>query len=181
MASLLLFLPCALIAQGIYTGLVGMISATTIKTCSIIKTVYNLKNPNVIKIVQEMDLETRLRIIQTVINKINTISKPKLVHFKLNDVEKTQIFELIGTESIDLSKDPIEVCLESIHEVIQFIHNDLNIIYSKINLHQTKWFHKWRSMNTKDLTKDLEIHSTLLNSRFDNLVKVATFLNHKVG
>jgi len=172
----LAIIPCTLLAQGIYAGLIGTISTVTMKTCGLAKSIYTHKNPDITKILLELDIERRLALIQAVLNKIDhQAAKNETAHIKLNDLEKTQLFELIGSE-VDFRNDPIELCIIYLHDTIQNIHNDLDTINKKIAYHNTKWFHTWRTLNIKSMTENLKLNSNLLESRFTDLTKISMFL-----
>jgi hypothetical protein len=177
MAALAL-IPYTLLAQGIYSGLIGTISTVTIGACHVVKSIYTHKNPDVIKLITELDIERRLKLIQAVLNTIDHESKTKIARMKLDDLEKTQIFELVGAET-DLDNDPIELCLLYLHEIIQYIHNDLTAINKKVEYHNTKWFSSWRILSVKTFLENLRLHSKLLESRFDDLTKISMFLKNK--
>lgn len=171
-------IPYTILAQGIYTGIIGTISAVTMGTCGMVKSIYTHKNPDVTKTIKELDIERRLRLIQAVLNSVNHHPKYDMAKVKLNDLEKTQIFELVGKET-NLDNDPIELCLIYLHETIQEINNDLTAINKKISYHRTKWFNGWRTLNIKSYIENLKINSALLNSRFDDLTKISAFLANK--
>lgn len=177
MMAMLLSFPYTLMVDGIYAGLIGTISMVTIKTCSTVKSIYTYQNPNVSTLIKELDIEQRMKLVQAVINSIDSHSK-KIVKMKLDDMEKTQIFELVGAD-VDLSNDPIELCLLSLNEVIQDINNDLLAIDRKVGYHNTKWFSSWRTLNVKSLLDILSMHSKLLDLRFNDLAKISSFLSKK--
>jgi len=134
------------------------------------------KNPDVIKVIQELDIDRRLNMVQTVLNAFNSKSKNDK-NTKLNDMEKKQIFEIVGKET-DLNDDPIRLCLDYLHDIIQQIHLDLSTINEKIVRHNTKWFNAWRTLNIKPLLENLKLHSNLLDKRFDDLTKISMFLHN---
>lgn len=174
----LAFIPYTILAQGIYTGLISTISAITMGTCRLVKSVYTHKNPDANRIMTELDIERRLRLIQSVLNVIDKKCNHKLAKIKLNDLEKTQIFEMVGSKT-DLENDPIELCLIYLHETIQNINNDLTMINKKVTYHNTKWFSGWRTLNIKPLLENLRTNSNLLENRFNDLTKISIFLNNK--
>lgn len=171
------FIPTILV-QGIYTGIIGTISSVTIGTCSMIKTIYTHQNPDANQILKELDIERKITLIQSVLNTIDHESKSKMASVKLNELEKTQIFELIHSEQ-ELYNDPIELCLMYLHETIQNIHDDLLAINNKVTNHQNKWFHKWRTLNIKPMIERIRLNSKLLTERFEDLTKIAIFLRQK--
>lgn len=174
-----LFIP-TILTQGIYAGIIGTISSVTINSCGLVKSVCTHKNPNVCKIIKEIDIERRLHLIQAVINTIDDDfnSTSNTTPIKLDDMEKTQIFELIGSNT-NLLNDPIELCLIYLHEIIQEINNDLVAINAKVQYHNTKWFCSWRKLNVAPMLENLRINSTLLEDRFNDLTKISIFLNNK--
>lgn len=177
MAIALAYLPYHLIAQGIYTGLIGTISTMTIGTYGVIKSVYNHKNPDVNKFLAALDIERRLKIIFSVLHVIEKNSQNKLADIKLDDLEKTQLLNMIGEKNLE--NDPIELCLIYLHEIIKRINNDLDEINKKVIRHRSKWLNSWRKLNIKPLLENLELDSILLDRRFDDLTKISTFLNNR--
>lgn len=167
-----------LLTQGIYTGIVSTISAVTIKSCYLIKTVYLHQHPNISRTIREIDIERRLQLIQSVINLIDDNSRNDEATIKLDDMEKTQIFDIIGSR-VQLQSDPIELCLQFLHEIIQDIHNDLFAINRKVSHHNKKWFATWRTLNILPLIENLRINSVLLENRFNDLTKISIFLSKR--
>jgi len=181
-------LAAAVLAQGIYAGVISTISTVTMGTCSMVKSIYTHKNPKVSKILEELDLIRRMETIQTTINKIEDPKYKKIVKVKVNDqqelkssqivlddLEKTQIFELIDLEP-DLKTDPIEICLHYLHEIIQKIQTELITINKKVAYHNTKWFSSWRQLNIKPMVTRLTLYSDQLRDRFDDFLKINDFL-----
>src|SRR5580765_7589123 len=138
MAYLLPFL----LAQGIYTGIITGISGIVIGTVRSVKAIYTHQNPDVTKLVKKLDLERRLLLIQSVLRVINNDAATDN-NKKLNDLEKTQVFESINIEA-DINKDPIELCLIFLQQIIKEINNDLEAINKKVANHNKKWFSSWR-------------------------------------
>lgn len=171
------FIIPTLLTQGIYTGIIGTISSVTIGTCGLVKSIYTYQNPDVTKIIKELDIERKLNIIQAVLHKIDNDSS-KLTKIKLNDLERTQIFEIINSQTY-LMKDPIELCMVYLHETIQEIHNCLTTINKKVSYHNTKWFCRWRTLNIKTQLENLKINFSLLIQRFDDLTNISIFLKNR--
>lgn len=169
-----LLIPYAILTQGIYSGVISTISTVTIGTCRLVTSIYTYKNPNVTAIIKELDIDRRLTLIQAVLNSIDHVTHHE-AKLKLDDLEKTQIFELVGSEA-DYNTDPIELCLHYLHEVIQDIHLDLTDIASKVAYHDSRWFSSWRTLNLTTQLASLSLNSRLLESRFDDLTKISLFL-----
>lgn len=166
-----------ILAQGIYTGIISTISTVTMGTCSVMGSIYTHKNPNVTKILRKLDIERRMKLIQSVLNTIDHQTKIKYNLSKPNNLEKSQIFDMINKD-INLETDPIELCLLYVHESINNIHQCLIKINQKVNYHNTKWFSTWRTLNLDSLLENLKIESKLLDSRFNDLTKISIFLKN---
>ena len=172
----LYFVPYTLLAQGIYSGLIGTISAVTMGTCSIAKSIYTHENPDLTKIVKRLDIERRLMLIQSILIAVDKKTGADVTSVKITDMEKTQIFEIIGTRA-NFCSDPIELCIKYLHETIQNIYNNLSTIKKKVEYHNTKWFYTWRTLNITAQLEELQVNSELLDARFKDLTNVSQFLN----
>lgn len=170
------FIISSLIIQGIYAGLIGGISTLTIGACSAIKSIYTHKNPDINRVLTELDIERRLQLIESVLNIKEKNKKPELAKMKLNEMEKTIIFEIVKGEDSKFD-DPIELCLTYLHKTIQNIHNDLLALDKKVVYHNTKWFSSWRTLNIKTQLESLRANTNLLVMRFDDLIKISNFLS----
>lgn len=168
------FIPYILM-EGIYAGVIGTISAATMGTYSTIKSIYNHRNPDVINVLHELDIERRLKLIESVLTTKDVSRKPNTTRLKLNDMEKTIIFDIVESKN-GVYDDPIELCLNYVYETIQEIHNNLNAINKKVAYHNTKWFNTWRTLNIKPQLDILKTNSNLLESRFNDLIKISEFL-----
>lgn len=172
------FLIPTIITKGLYSGFVSAVSTIAIGTCRLAKSIYMHKNPDATKIVKELDIERRLKLINSIINTINTTSTYDEAKVKLDDLEKTQVFELVGAE-IDLKNDPIELCMRYLHETIQDINTCLIVINNKVSRHNSKWFRYFRTLNIKPLLEELELNSKILDRRYNDLLNVSLFLTNK--
>lgn len=154
----LAIIPYSLLTQGFYTSIVHMISTVTMGTCSIIKSIYVHKNPDVDSVIKKMDIEMKIELIQLTINKISQIK---------------------GNKNIDdIKTDPICMCLFHIHDVIKEINQDLTNINDKVIRHKNKWFCNWRSLNVTPMIDSLKFHSIILDARFDDLIKISSLLRN---
>lgn len=173
----LAIIPYTLLAQGIYSGLISAVSSVTVGTCHIVRSIYTHQNPDVTKVIKELDIERRLKLIQSVLNAVDQPKQNSYVKMKLNNLEKTQIFEIVG--ETNLGSDPIKLCLFYLHDIIQEIHNNLFDINKKVAYHNTKWLSTWRTLNIGGLLDNLRLNSKLLDSRFNDLTKISMFLANK--
>lgn len=143
-------IPYTIIAQGIYSGIVNAISSIALKTGSLIKSIYTHKNPDVTKILKELDIE-----------------------FKLHTIES-----VLKTENIS-GEDPVKICLAYVHQSINKVHYDLAEIEKRITYHQTKWFNKWRSLHIKSKLEELTIDMKILENRFHEFIELSKFMHNK--
>lgn len=91
--------------------------------------------------------------------------------------EKIKVIESL-VNNMNISNMIIDRCITSIHDVILLIREDLKLLKLLIEEHKEKYFSKWRRLNYKNNLKDLKIHSNILNTRFDNLLKTIEILNY---
>lgn len=178
--SALIIVPCTLLTQGIYAGIISAISGITLKTCGVINSIYGHKHPDVTRIINELDIECQLRVIYSVLNKKQEQKHSDVKSTRvapLDDMEKTQVFELIELSPDNDIDDPIELCLMYLRESVKNIHGDLSDISNKVAYHNTKWFNSWRTLNIKHFVENLKTNTRLLNERLDRLIKISAFLN----
>ena len=90
--------------------------------------------------------------------------------------EKIKTIESL-INNIEVSNIIVDNCITSLHDVILLIREDLKILNILVNKHKEKYFSKWRRLDCKKNLKDLKIHNTMLNSRFDNFIKATNILN----
>ena len=171
-------IPYTILAQGLYSGIIGTISTVTIGTCSAIRSIYTHKNPDVEKIIKKYDVQNKLKLIESVLKVTDSDNKHKYVKMKLDELDKTQIFEIINKQN-NIGDDPIELCLLYLHENIEEIHNNLKEINAKVSRHKAKWFNSWRTLNIKSQLEDLEANIRLLDIRFNDFMKISEFLRNK--
>lgn len=65
----------------------------------------------------------------------------------------------------------IHYCLENLHDMILRIREDLKQIGLRISEHKKKYFSNWRTVDVKCQIYNLKVHSSLLDKRYDLLVK----------
>ena len=170
-----LFIP-TIIITGIYAGIVNTISSATVNTCSIIKNIYNLQNPDTNVFLQKLDIERKLCLIQSVIKTLN-IPIDSACEINLNDLKKSEILVIVQSEQ-KLNINPLALCLKFLQDTIQKINHILTKIDTKVKYHNTMWFSNWRTLNVKSLLDELEINSKLLSDRFDDLTKIIFFMKN---
>lgn len=171
--NLILALPSSLFIQGIYSGLIGTISTCVVKSSQLITKIYKHKNVDVIRILKKTDIEYKLLLVETVMNNIKNKYKTDAV---IENKHHIILNQYIKHEDYTRKREPLELCIESLNEIIKEIHLILNEINEKINYHNSKWFVNWRKLNINKQIDLLEINTAILNERFNDLLRIAPFL-----
>lgn len=79
------------------------------------------------------------------------------------------IEEIENTKNI---KESIRSSIKSVHDILDKINIELESIKEDIEHHQTKYFNSWRTLCCDNKIENLKIHNSILNNRFDLLVKL---------
>jgi len=185
-------IPYALLAQGIYTGIITTISTITTGTCYIVTSIYTHKNPNVSAYIKELDIERRLKLIEAVLHTIKQTkpnetfipSAPPLVEpavvlnqqIKKLSIDNQTVEYFLFDDYQKKPEDPIQLCLRYLSDIIYEIHKNLSTIHEKVSNHNDKWFSAWRSLHIKKDLESLKINSLILNMRFGDLIEISKFL-----
>jgi hypothetical protein len=93
---------------------------------------------------------------------------------KLDIGNKIKTMELMCKDLSKLDKnnnESVNYCLENLHDMIIRIREDLKQISSIIKQHKGKYFNNWRSVDVREQLTNLKMHTGLLDSRYDLLVK----------
>lgn len=109
----------------------------------------------------------------------NSIDK---VLFTLDIHNKVKTLELLcnslPTKEIDSSNEnAIDFCLDNLHDMIIRIREDLNQLKKMIEYHKSKWFNSLRSLDVRIQLSNLNLHTKLLDSRYEMFVKTLTVYN----
>ena len=174
-----MYIPYAILKHGLYSGLIDAVGTVTFGTCNIVKSMYAKKNPDVLLIIKELDIERKLKVVQSVVNAIEHSNETGQTKLKLNDLEKTQIFQTISAKNASIDCDPIEISLKYLKQTIQDINNDLQSINQKMGRYNKKWFKSWRKLNIQQFLDSLKLNAKLLDLRYDDLTKIFLFLKNK--
>jgi len=161
-------IPYALLAQGIYTGIITTISTITTGTCYIVTSIYTHKNPNVSAYIKELDIERRLKLIEAVLHTIKQTkpaetaetaapSAPPLIEpavvlnqqIKKLSIDNQTVEYFLFDDYQKKPDDPIQLCLRYLSDIISEIHKNLSTIHEKVSNHNDKWFSAWRSLHIK--------------------------------
>lgn len=173
--NLLLALPSNLFIQGIYSGLIGTISTCVVKSSQLITKIYKHKNVDIIELLKKTDIEYKLLLVETVMTTIKNKYQINVLP-SLENNPHIILNQYIKNEDYIRKREPFELCIESLNETIKEIHSILNEINEKINHHNSKWFVNWRKLNITRQTKLLEINATILNERFNDLLKIFPYM-----
>lgn len=100
---------------------------------------------------------------------------------KLDIGNKIKIMELMCKDIANVDKhnsESVNYCLENLHDMIIRIREDLKQISYIIKSHKDKYFTAWRSVDVKEQLNNLKMHTSLLDSRYDLLVKTLTITSN---
>ncbi len=95
--------------------------------------------------------------------------------YKLKSIEA--VLEEICIDNID--SNALKIIIESVHEMIKLIHDDLHKIEKIILEHGKKWFSGYRSIDMETQVIDLRLHTQLLDTRYDLLLKTLSIRRKK--
>lgn len=169
---MLSYLPLKIISQGIYACLVNNVGKATMGTLGLIKSSYSQKNPDVQSVLDELDIKRKVRVVQSmIVNIINSTNDTRL-----NDLQRTQIFEAISNKSASIEDDPIELSIAYVKQTLKKINMTLDTLNQKVIRYNKKWFRSWRKLDVSDLISNLRRNAKLLDMRYDDLLKIYNFL-----
>lgn len=157
-----------LVTQGIYAGMINAISTVTVRSVYLADAIYSYKHPDVTAQIKRLDIERRLRVIESVIKALGSRTT------RLNPEQELTVSTIIG--KTDPFEDPIEICLSYVEESIKAVHQDLLRIKERIESHRKLWFSGWRTLDVDGLMISLRSNSEILEARFNDLTKIAIFL-----
>jgi len=154
----------AIFAHGIST-----IGTLIYNIYELVKNIYTQDHPDVNARIKSMDIERRLKLAEAIIaSRASRIP----VHEDPNKYVKlgNSLFEVVVQEN--QLRDPIEISLLSLIEIVQEIYHDLATIRIRLEAHRKKWFYRWRTLDVQKLLSSLEIDSKILDARFHDLLAV---------
>tara|TARA_Y100001958_G_C20968310_1_gene364347 strand:+ start:16 stop:498 length:483 start_codon:yes stop_codon:yes gene_type:complete len=101
------------------------------------------------------------------------------VLYSLDINNKVKTLELLcnslPSKEIDsANENAIDFCLENLHDMILHIREDLAQIKKMIEYHKSKWFSSMRSLDVRVQLKNLDLHTKLLDSRYELFIKTLT-------
>lgn len=186
-------IPYSLITQGLYTGIATTISAMTVGSYKVIKSIYNHKNEDIHLFIKKLDIERKLSLIESVIKYTkeeefaqneNTEKIEKTDKYKMPDMltsGQLKSLHIINTynktkHNSNSNADPIHLCLTHLSNTITEIHLNLKIIDQKVTDHDRKWLRNYRRFNIQKELDQLEINVKILNDRYEDLLKISILM-----
>jgi hypothetical protein len=173
-------IPYTIITQGLCAGLISTIGTMTFGSYRLIKSVCTHKNPDINRLIGDLDIERRLKLIKSVVDKYGDKHAGKC-----GDKSGDNILEfsdgfnhcnMVESTIIQTPENPIELCLSYLHETITNIHMNLSDINNKVIYHKTKWLSSWRTLNIKRELEALRLNSNLLESRFNDFIEISKLM-----
>lgn len=150
----------SLLTQGL-TSTIGTMTTSIYKTLG---SIYRHQNPDITLVLKRLDIERKLRLIESLLN----LQPHRTIQRNPSGKEEFVI--------VERPTDPQELCLDSLSEIMAEINQDLTVIKKKADKHEQKYFKNWRTLNLKKELDQLEMDSTILNYRFEDLVKVSSLI-----
>lgn len=160
-----------ILRRGIDTGLVGMVASSVLTIsygiCGTISIIYNHKNADINRIIDEQDILYKIRLIEIVM--LNFTHGDKSI-----DVGAEDEFVIVNPISTydKLSLDPVAFSIYSISETLQKIMMLLEEIDHKLICYRKSWF-KWiMTLTLDDEVKELQKQTNILNGRYKDFLKI---------
>lgn len=178
-------IPYSLITQGLCTGIVTTISAMTVGSYKVIKSIYMHKNEDIHLFLKKLDIERKLSLIEAVISNNRSaqiLSDPpndplpnpnlEITSNHLRNLHLIENYHRSKTKNTNIT-DPIQLCLSDLSTVITEIHLNLKLIDQKVHSHNRKWFHSYRTLNVQKELDRLETNVKIMNDRYEDLIKIS--------
>lgn len=185
-------IPYSLITQGLCTGIVTTISAMTVGSYKVIKSIYNHQNSDVQHFLKKLDIERKLALIEAVITHTKGTSTPPIefaepiepnehdtgVEMTPNHLQNLYLIDNYNRtfKSKAPITDPIHLCLTDLSNIITEININLKTIDQKVRTHHRKWFHSYRYLNVQKELDKLECNVKILNDRYEDLIKISVLM-----
>lgn len=131
--------------------LVQSVSKTTTNIYKGLEDINSDESFHFTKILEELDIKAKLDIIHEFINELND-----------NNIIKSKYNQSKSTDKI----------LSYLCDILKNIETEIESINIEIKTHKTKWFNKFRTATYITMIDNLKKHLTILDSRFDLLLKL---------
>ena len=103
--------------------------------------IINEKNPDVIQLTHDMDINSKLLLVESIIRDL------------LEDIKSQK---LTPTKSLDLG-------ITQINDIIHQLHDNLIELKKMIEYHKTLWFHSFRMPEYLDILEKIKINKVILD------------------
>lgn len=149
---------------GLYTSVISTMSTNIFGACKVVSVIIHHKNPDVNIILNRLDINCKLQTIECLLSTLGF----------LNEQLPEDFYPITNP---DEKKNPIELSLFFLNDIINTIHQDLDRLNGKVTRHHNKWFNTWRTLNISKETTKLEDDCTILDQRFKRFIKVCEIYN----
>lgn len=133
---------------GIYAG--KLFGETSKQIFVKIWDIVNEKHDDVKDFIESIDLHSKVELVESVIRDLHD-------DMKLEGITSNYSLDLV---------------LSQLMNIIEIIHTDLNSIKDGIEYHKTLWFNYFRTPVYYNLIEKVKQDKNILDSRFDNLIKI---------
>jgi hypothetical protein len=139
--------------EGVFVMYAGKLFSDTSKQMFVkIWDIVNEKHDDIKELIKSIDLQSKVELVESVIRDLNDDMKFEGVY----------------------PNHSLELALSQLMNIIETIHTDLNSIKNGIEYHKTLWFNYLRTPLYNNLIEKVKEDKKILDSRFDNLVKIIT-------
>jgi hypothetical protein len=168
-------IPYSLITKGIYSVFVTSIGTITMGTYKVIASIYSHKNEDVKHSIKKLDIERKLSLIESIMKYKKLHTDKNFIHEDIEENTKNST-DVVEYNDSDNTDHPIHLCLTALSSIMKTIHKDLKLIDQKVKRHNTKWFKSYRSINVTNELEKLETDVKILDTRFDDLIKISNLI-----
>ena len=127
--------------------LLKAVTDTSGKIYQILKEPLDIVHPNIKTTFEEIDIEMKLKIIETL---IHSLSHPT---------------------------PPVKICLDYLSKTITEINKNISDIYQEVEYHKSKYLSNWRNPNYTNLLEILKTNTKVLDNRTEILLKLLNINN----
>jgi len=164
-----------------------------------IKDIFQFGNRDVNTSIESLDIERKLRVIDSIINKIHCVmdryerndkddvnkekkenkkkdvtnnKETKSMEESTSSILNESYFVVTDEDTINSKTNPVNVTIFYLYDIAQKINREFNNLKRILREHQTTYFAFWRCEDPSPLIRRLKMHSIILDSRKDELLKL---------
>ena len=123
------------------------ITETTTSIYNILQSSMISSHPDVQSTFDNLDLNARLEVIQSIVSNIHS------------------------------DKTPIKIALKNLHDILKLTKVEIDTLQVKMKEHEEKYFSSWRNPDYFPLLDNLQKHSSLIDKRLEMLLDVVKINN----